>query len=161
MSFVPLTGPATFEAVEPARDSVVVFTDAHRSVSLPIRAALPVLTRAHRSEDAHPTVGLLSGAVLLAMRLVAAGKLEPDDRAGWRIAPLDADDRDRLDRLVEARATGRRRPRPAGPLGDGRRRRRDAAFAVHGRLHRTPGHRRAPGPGHPAICPPGGVAGVR
>ena len=41
MSFVPLTGPATFEAVEPARDSVVVFTDAHRSVSLPIRAALP------------------------------------------------------------------------------------------------------------------------
>ena len=104
MTFVPLTGPATFEAVEPARDSVVVFTDAHRSVSLPIRAALPVLTRAHRSEDAHPTVGLLSGAVLLAMRLVAAGKLEPDDRAGWRIAPLDAGDRDRLDRLVEARA---------------------------------------------------------
>ena len=83
MSFVPVTGPATFEAVEPARDSVVVFTDDHRTVSLPIRAALPVLTRAHQRDDAHPTVGLLAGAVLLAMRMVAAGKIEPDQRAGW------------------------------------------------------------------------------
>ena len=104
MSFVPVTGPATFEAVEPARDSVVVFTDDHRTVSLPIRAALPVLTRAHQRDDAHPTVGLLAGAVLLAMRMVAAGKIEPDQRAGWQIAELDADDQDRLERLVEARA---------------------------------------------------------
>jgi superfamily II DNA or RNA helicase len=105
VSFVPVTGPATFEAVEPARDSVVVFTDDHRTVSLPIRAALPVLTRAHQRDDAHPTVGLLAGAVLLAMRMVAAGKIEPDQRAGWQIAELDADDRDRLERLVDARAT--------------------------------------------------------
>ena len=104
MSFVPVTGPATFEAVDPARDSVVVFTDDHRTVSLPIRAALPVLTRAHQREDAHPTVGLLAGAVLLAMRMVAAGKIEPDRRAGWQIAVLDTDDQDRLDKLVEARA---------------------------------------------------------
>ena len=104
MSFVPVTGPATFEAVEPARDSVVVFTDDHRTVSLPIRAALPVLTRAHQRDDAHPTVGLLAGAVLLAMRMVAAGKIEPDQRAGWQISELDADDQDRLERLVEARA---------------------------------------------------------
>ena len=103
MSFVPVTGPATFEAVEPARDSVVVFSDDHRTVSLPMRAALPVLTRAHRRDDAHPSVALLAGAVLLAMRLVAAGRLEPD-RAGWRIADLGPDDQDRLDRLVEARA---------------------------------------------------------
>ena len=104
MSFVPVTGPASFEAVEPARDSVVVFTDDHRTVSLPIRAALPVLTRAHQRDDAHPTVGLLAGAVLLAMRMVAAGKIEPDHRAGWQIAELDSDDQDRLEKLVEARA---------------------------------------------------------
>ena len=104
MSFVPVTGPATFEAVEPARDSVVVFTDDHRTVSLPMRAALPVLTRAHRRDDAHPSVSLLAGAALLAMRLVAAGRLEPDQRSGWRIAELGPDDQDRLDRLVAARA---------------------------------------------------------
>ena len=140
MSFVPVTGPASFEAVEPARDSVVVFTDDHRTVSLPIRAALPVLTRAHQRDDAHPTVGLLAGAVLLAMRMVAAGKIEPDQRAGWQIAELDTDDQDRLERLVEARAPdqvdGPRRP---GALGDGRGRRRDAALRVGGRLgRRTP-----------------------
>ena len=104
MSFVPVTGPATFEATLPARDSVVVFTDDHRTVALPIRAALPVLTRAHQRDDAHPTVGLLAGAVLLAMRMVAAGKIEPDQRAGWQIAELDPDDQDRLERLVDARA---------------------------------------------------------
>ena len=93
-----------FEAVEPARDSVVVFTDDHRTVSLPMRAALPVLTRAHRRDDAHPSVALLAGAALLAMRLVAAGRLEPDQRSGWRIAELGPDDQDRLDRLVAARA---------------------------------------------------------
>jgi len=104
VSFVPVTGPATFESTLPARDSVVVFTDEHRTVALPIRAALPVLTRAHQRDDAHPTVGLLAGAVLLAMRMVAAGKIEPDQRAGWQIADLDADDQDRLERLVDARA---------------------------------------------------------
>ncbi|RYP88779.1 DEAD/DEAH box helicase [Nocardioides guangzhouensis] len=67
-----------------------------------MRAALPVLTRAHRRDDVHPSVALLAGAVLLAMRLVAAGRLEPD-RSGWRIADLGPDDQDRLDRLVEAR----------------------------------------------------------
>ena len=119
MSFVPVTGPATFEAVEPARDSVVVFTDDHRTVSLPIRAALPVLTRAHQRDDAHPTVGLLAGAVLLAMRMVAAGKIEPDQRAGWQSAELDADDQDRLERLVDARAPdAERATAKTAPAGD-------------------------------------------
>ena len=77
MSFVPVTGPATFRAAEPPRDGVVEFTDERRTVSLPIRAALPVLTKARPRDDLHPSVGLLSGAALLAMRLVAAGKFAP------------------------------------------------------------------------------------
>ena len=104
MSFVPVTGRATFRAADPPREGVVEFSDERRTVALPIRAALPVLTRAHQRDDAHPTVGLLAGAVLLAMRMVAAGKIEPDQRAGWQIAELDTDDQDRLERLVEARA---------------------------------------------------------
>lgn len=86
MNFVPVTGPATFRLGEPPRDSVVEFTDARRSISLPLRAALPVLTRATQSDEVHASVGLLAGAALLGMRLVAAGKFEPapGGATGWR-----------------------------------------------------------------------------
>ncbi len=108
MSFVPVTGPATFRPAEQPRESVVEFSDARRTVELPIRAALPVLTKSHARQDLHPSVGLLSGAVLLAMRLVAAGKLTPGETSGqapcWRIGPLDAADRDRVSQLAQARA---------------------------------------------------------
>ena len=104
MSFVPVTGPATFLAADPPRDSVVEFSDDRRTITLPIRAALPVLTKAHPRDDLHPTVGLLSGAALLGLRLVAAGRLRPHEaEASWRIGPLDADDTDRVSRLASAR----------------------------------------------------------
>lgn len=100
MSFVPVTGPATFRPAEPPREGVVEFTDDKRTVALPIRAALPVLTKARVREDLHPTVSLLSGAALLGMRIVAAGKFAP---AGdhWRAAGLDRDDEDRIAMLAE------------------------------------------------------------
>ena len=104
MSFVPVTGPATFLAADPPRDSVVEFSDDRRTITLPIRAALPVLTKAHPRDDLHPTVGLLSGAALLGLRLVAAGRLRPHEaESSWRIGPLDADDTDRVSRLASAR----------------------------------------------------------
>ncbi|MDN4161262.1 DEAD/DEAH box helicase [Nocardioides abyssi] len=107
MSFVPVTGPATFRAGEPPREGVVEFSDDRRTVSLPVRAALPVLTKAHARDDLHPSVGLLSGAALLGLRLVAAGRLEPADGDGppsWRIAALDASDADRVEMLAHSRA---------------------------------------------------------
>jgi superfamily II DNA or RNA helicase len=105
LSFVPVTGPATFRPADPPREGVVEFSDERRTVSLPIRAALPVLTKAHARADAHPSVGLLSGAALLGMRLVAAGKFEPA-RVGhsWRAGPLDAADADRVEMLARSRA---------------------------------------------------------
>jgi superfamily II DNA or RNA helicase len=104
LSFVPVTGPATFRPADPPRESVVEFSDERRTIALPIRAALPVLTKAHARDDLHPSVGLLSGAALLGLRLVAGGKLRPDDAGpAWRIAPLDADDTDRVSRLAAAR----------------------------------------------------------
>ena len=106
MSFVPLSGPATLRAAESPRDGVVEFTDAaagSRTITLPIRAALPVLAKARTDEAAHPSVTLLAAASLLAMRFVAAGKFEPGDGV-WRLAPLDADDTERLRRLAESRA---------------------------------------------------------
>ena len=105
MSFVPVTGTATFRAALPPRDGIVEFTDERRTVALPIRAALPVLTKAHSRDDLHPSVGLLSGAALLGLRLVAAGQIEPaGSEPSWRMGPLAADDEDRVLRLATARA---------------------------------------------------------
>ncbi len=107
MSFVPVTGPARFRPGVPPREGVVEFTadGGGRTVELPVRAALPVLTRAHARDDLHPSVALLSGSALLGMRLVAAGKLRPDDDGTcWRIATLGADDEDRVRQLAAARA---------------------------------------------------------
>ena len=105
MGFVPVTGPATFRPGEPPREGTVEFTDQRRTVTLPIRAALPVLTKAHSRDDVHPSVGLLSGAALLGLRLVAAGAFEPAVHArSWRVAPLGRDDTDRVRMLARARA---------------------------------------------------------
>ena len=106
MSFVPVTGPAVLHAAEPPRDSHVEFSDERRTVSLPMRAALPILTRAHARDDLHPSVALLSGAALLGMRLIAAGRFEPDAATvpQWRVTSLDAADEDRIAMLARARA---------------------------------------------------------
>lgn len=109
MSFVPVSGPATFRTGD-GGESLIEFTDAvpaRRSVALPVRAALPVLSRAHTADDAHPSVALLSGAALLGLRLVAAGKVAPardDERPGWRVDGLDDRDHDAVRRLAAARA---------------------------------------------------------
>src|SRR4051794_29384348 len=72
---------------------------------MPMRGAIPVLTRAMRVEDAHPSVGLLSGATLLAMKLVAAGRVRLSETGdSWRVGPLQPDDEDRLRALASARA---------------------------------------------------------
>ncbi|KAA1427925.1 DEAD/DEAH box helicase [Nocardioides antri] len=107
MSFVPVTGPATFRPADPPRDGTIEFTDEGRAVALPIRAALPVLSRARTQSDVHPSVALLGGAALLAGRFVAAGKLARSAgsaRPSWQIDGLDERDRDSVAQLARARA---------------------------------------------------------
>lgn len=107
MSFVPVTGPATFRPADPPRDGTIEFTGERRAVTLSIRAALPVLSRARSQAGVHPSVALLGGAALLAGRFVAAGKLAPAagaERPSWRIGDLDDRDRDSVSRLAEARS---------------------------------------------------------
>ena len=105
MSFVPVTGPATFRPGDPPRDAVVAFSDARRTVELPMRAALPVLTKAHARDDLHPSVGLLSGAALLGLRIVAAGRFGPAEAgSAWEPAALTEEDTDRVRMLARARA---------------------------------------------------------
>ncbi|WP_028661348.1 DEAD/DEAH box helicase [Nocardioides insulae] len=102
MSFVPLTGPASLAPAESAREGTITFTDARRSVALPMRAAIPVLTKARDRADAHASVGLLAGSVLLALQLVAAGKFRPEGE-GWRPV-IVGEDAERVRLLAEARA---------------------------------------------------------
>ena len=109
MSFVPLQGPAEYVPGSPPRDAQVVFSSrpgqAQRVIRMPMRGAIPVLSRAGRADDAHPSVGLLSGATLLAMRLVAAGRVRRgDDGLSWRAGPLSAEDDDRVRALAASRA---------------------------------------------------------
>ncbi|ROR89226.1 DEAD/DEAH box helicase [Nocardioides aurantiacus] len=105
MSFVPLQGQATWVPQQPARLSEVEFSGPRRTVRMPLKGAIPVLTRAVRVEDAHPSVGLLSGATLLAMRLVAAGRVRRTEAGdAWRIGPLQPDDDDRVRALAGSRA---------------------------------------------------------
>ena len=87
MSFVPLTGPATLHAAESPRDGIVEFTDDRRTITLPIRAALPVLAKARTADDAHPSVALLAAASLLGMRLVAAGRSNREIAEALVISP--------------------------------------------------------------------------
>jgi len=115
VSFVPLDGTIVFRAAMPPRDSVVEFSDDRRTVTLPMRAALPVLSKAHRRDDLPPGTALLSAATLLAMRLVAAGKLEPAE-THWRIATLDASDQERVTQLASARAYDGVEPEQAARL---------------------------------------------
>ena len=105
MSFVPLQGRATWVPNHPPRLSEVEFSGPTRTIRMPLRGAIPVLTRAMRVEDAHPSVGLLSGATLLAMKLVAAGRVRLSESGdSWRVGPLHPEDEERVLALAGARA---------------------------------------------------------
>jgi superfamily II DNA or RNA helicase len=107
VSFVPLQGRATWVPNHPPRLSEIEFSGPARTIRMPMRGAIPVLTRAIRVEDAHPSVGLLSGATLLAMKLVAAGRIRLSETGdSWRVGPLQPEDDDRLRALATARAHG-------------------------------------------------------
>ncbi|MFJ8948637.1 SNF2-related protein [Streptomyces sp. NPDC102381] len=76
------------------------------AVTLPVRAALPVLTRARTTADADPTAAFWGAAGLLALQLVARGLLLPGVSAeghdAWRAGPLGAGDLDRVRELAAA-----------------------------------------------------------
>ncbi|MFD6333683.1 SNF2-related protein [Streptomyces niveus] len=74
------------------------------ALSLPVRDALPVLTRARTSAHASPAAAFWGAASLLALQLAARGKLLPGlSTAGhdaWRAGPVAADDLERIRALA-------------------------------------------------------------
>jgi superfamily II DNA or RNA helicase len=80
--------------------------DGVSAVLLPMRVALPVLTRARAAAEAHPTATFWGAAGVLALQLAARGLLlpglTPNDHDAWRSGPLGADDLRRLRDLAAA-----------------------------------------------------------
>ncbi|OCC12517.1 SNF2 Helicase protein [Streptomyces sp. PTY087I2] len=117
---------AVFVPADPARTSMIAFWDPDgntpcasagivseltvvdadlrpRTVSalfLPVRDALPVLTRARADAQASPAIAFWGAGALLALQFVARGLLlpglSPADHDAWRIGPLHAEDLERV-----------------------------------------------------------------
>ncbi|MER5178171.1 DEAD/DEAH box helicase [Streptomyces sp. NPDC002896] len=73
---------------------------------LPVRQALPVLTRARARAQAHPAAAFWGAATVLALQLVARGLLlpglTPADHDAWRAGPLRPEDLQRVRELAAA-----------------------------------------------------------
>ncbi|MFE6281338.1 DEAD/DEAH box helicase [Streptomyces sp. NPDC057877] len=74
------------------------------AVLLPVREALPVLTRARVAAEGHRATVFWGTAAVLALHFVARGLLlpglSPTDHDAWRTGPLSTDDIERVRRLA-------------------------------------------------------------
>ncbi|TLS47791.1 DEAD/DEAH box helicase [Streptomyces montanus] len=90
--------------VVPGDDGVELMTVP--AVLLPVRAALPVLTRARAAAHAHRATAFWGAATVLALQFAARGLLLPGLSAGdhdaWRAGPLRADEVERIRELAAA-----------------------------------------------------------
>jgi superfamily II DNA or RNA helicase len=76
------------------------------ALRLPVADAVPLLSRARRDRRAHPATAFWGAATVVALQLVARGRLlptvSPGDYDAWRIGPLDPADQGRIGELVAA-----------------------------------------------------------
>ncbi|WP_019891403.1 DEAD/DEAH box helicase [Streptomyces purpureus] len=81
-----------------------------RARLLPVREALPVLTRARTAPDASPETAFWGAAALLGLHLVARGLLLPGltatDRDAWRVGPLSPEDLEHVRTLAASMPPG-------------------------------------------------------
>ncbi|MEU0274362.1 DEAD/DEAH box helicase [Streptomyces sp. NPDC006307] len=93
-----------------------------RALMVPVSDALPLLTRARLSPNASPSVAFWGAAALLALQLVARGRLLPGltaaDHDAWRVGPLSAEDLERL-RTLAASMPPDAHAVPVGTADDG------------------------------------------
>ncbi|MDX6263092.1 MAG: hypothetical protein QOH84_4780, partial [Kribbellaceae bacterium] len=95
---------STHELVVKDGDAFVTRTT--RAIELPIDRAVPVLGRIRTTPGAHPASAFWGAASLIALQLVARGRLlpgvSPAGHDAWRAGPLDPTDVDRILKLAEA-----------------------------------------------------------
>ncbi|MEH6375620.1 ATP-dependent helicase, partial [Streptomyces sp. KLMMK] len=86
-------------------DGTGVTTTTVRATVLPVRDALPVLTRA-RAARTDEAAAFWGSAAVLALQMAARGRLLPGlsetDHDAWRVGPLTADDLRRVRELAAA-----------------------------------------------------------
>ncbi len=95
---------------EPGELTVVVppgdFVRTVPAVRVPVADAVPVLSRARRDPRAHPAAAFWGAATVVALQLVARGRMLPGVSAGdfdaWRVGPLEPEDAGRIKELAEA-----------------------------------------------------------
>ncbi|MEU8579581.1 DEAD/DEAH box helicase [Streptomyces abikoensis] len=101
----PLAGGAVEELTVAVPDGDDVTTTTVRANVLPVRDAVPVLTRA-RAARADETAAFWGAVAVLALQLAARGKLLPGltgtDHDTWRTGPLTPDDTRRVQELAAA-----------------------------------------------------------
>jgi superfamily II DNA or RNA helicase len=92
------------DVVEAQDDEVRVRTVP--ALRLPVADAVPLLSRARRDRLAHPATAFWGAATVVALQLVARGRLRPTvspgDYDAWRVGPLDPADENRIGELVAA-----------------------------------------------------------
>ncbi|MGV9554046.1 ATP-dependent helicase, partial [Streptomyces ardesiacus] len=100
----PSGTPGDLTVVLPDGDGVEAVTVP--AVLIPVRAALPVLTRARADADGHRASVFWGAVALEALHLVARGLLLPGlsaaDHDVWRAGPLDAEGTERIRHLAAA-----------------------------------------------------------
>ncbi|MGK5628820.1 DEAD/DEAH box helicase [Streptomyces sp. URMC 123] len=83
-----------------------ITTTSVRAVVLPVREALPVLTRARVADHADPAAVFWGSVAVFALQLAARGRLLPGlsalDHDAWRVGPLGPEDRMRVGALAAA-----------------------------------------------------------
>ncbi|MFI6597237.1 DEAD/DEAH box helicase [Nonomuraea sp. NPDC050536] len=120
------------------------------AVRIPVAEAVAELARARAAADAHPAARFWGGAALLALQLVARGRILPGVSAGdhdaWRAGPFEAADLARIRELAEAMpAAARAVPLDNGRLPDAEKLLRAFLDAVADAMPRSPGAVRATG----------------
>jgi len=96
--------PEDLTVVLPADEGVELVTVP--ALLLPVRAALPLLTRARAAAQAHRATAFWGAAAVLALQFAARGLLLPgltgDDHDAWRAGPLRAEDIERIREVAAA-----------------------------------------------------------
>ncbi|MFD6188460.1 DEAD/DEAH box helicase [Streptomyces sp. NPDC060275] len=101
---VPTGAPGSLTVALPDGDGVEAVSVP--AVLLPVRAALPVLTRARAHADGHRATVFWGAVAVEALHLVARGLLLPGlsaaEHDAWRAGPLDAEGTERVRHLAAA-----------------------------------------------------------
>ncbi|TQM78003.1 SNF2 family DNA or RNA helicase [Saccharothrix saharensis] len=107
----PGTRPGAAPLGVPGSDRLTIATpDGVRrtvpALRLPVSEAVPLLSRARRTPHAHPATAFWGAAVVVALQLVARGRVRPavtdGDFDAWLLGPLDAADHARVRDLADA-----------------------------------------------------------